>query len=51
MREPLDIEKFITDWRDTGGLELANSQSFINGLCHLLGVDAPAGTLQQEGFR
>ena len=44
MREPEDIEKFIADWRGTGGSELANTQSFINGLCHLLGVDAPAGS-------
>lgn len=44
MREPADIEKFIADWRDTGGSELANTQSFINGLCHLLGVDPPAGS-------
>ena len=44
MREPADIEKFIADWRDTGGSELANTQSFIKGLCQLLGVDAPAGS-------
>ena len=44
MRDPAEIEKFIADWRDTGGSELANTQSFINGLCHLLGVDAPTGS-------
>lgn len=44
MREPAEIDKFIADWRDTGGSELANTQSFINGLCHLLGVDAPSGS-------
>ena len=44
MRDPADIDKFIADWRDTGGSELANTQSFINGLCYLLGVDAPAGS-------
>ena len=44
MREPAEIDKFIADWRDTGGSELANTQSFINGLCHLLGVEAPAGS-------
>ena len=44
MREPADIDKFIAAWRDTGGSELANTQSFINGLCQLLGVDAPAGS-------
>ena len=44
MMDPADIDKFIAHWRDTGGSELANTQSFINGLCHLLGVDAPAGS-------
>lgn len=44
MREPAEIEKFIADWRDTGGSELANTQSFINGLCCILGVDAPTGS-------
>ena len=39
-----EIEHFIAQWRDTGGSELANTQSFINGLCHLLGVSAPAGS-------
>lgn len=38
-----DIEQFIADWRDTGGSELANTRSFINGLCRLLGVAPPAG--------
>ena len=44
MRDPANIDKFITDWRDTGGSELANTQSFINGLCHLLGVATPDGS-------
>ena len=30
--------------RDTGGSELANTQSFINGLCQLIGVDPPHGS-------
>lgn len=38
------IEEFIAHWRETGGSELANTQSFINGLCALIGVDAPAGS-------
>lgn len=41
MTEAAEIEKFIAAWRDTGGSELANTQSFINGLCHLIGLDAP----------
>ena len=44
MRDAGEIDKFIADWRDTGGSELANTQSFINGLGHLLGVDAPVGS-------
>lgn len=50
MREPAEIEKFIADWRDTGGSELANTQSFINGLCHLLGVDAPVGSRTDDAY-
>lgn len=44
MTDPAQIDKFIAAWRDTGGSELANTQSFINGLCQILGVDAPAGS-------
>lgn len=38
------VEAFIEQWRHTGGSELANTQSFINGLCQLIGVDPPAGS-------
>ncbi|MFN3474774.1 MAG: class I SAM-dependent DNA methyltransferase [Blastomonas sp.] len=38
------IEAFIAQWRDTGGSELANTQSFINCLCALIGVPAPDGS-------
>ncbi len=38
------IEKFIDEWRDTGGSELANTQSFINGLCSILNVQSPRGS-------
>jgi hypothetical protein len=44
MGSPNTIESFIAAWRDTGGSELANTQSFINGLCGLLGVDPPSGS-------
>ena len=37
-------EQFIAAWRDTGGSELANTQSFVNGLCDLIGVPAPDGS-------
>lgn len=39
-----DIDAFIAHWRDTGGSELANTQSFINGLCALIGVAPPHGS-------
>jgi hypothetical protein len=43
MLEADKIESFIAEWRGTGGSELANTQSFINGLARLLGVDPPRG--------
>ena len=44
MGENPDVERFIAQWRDTGGSELANTQSFINGLCQLIGVEPPHGS-------
>ena len=38
------IEKFIETWRGTGGSELANTQTFVNDLCVILGVAAPLGS-------
>jgi hypothetical protein len=38
------IETFIADWIITGGSELANTQSFVNGLAALIGVDPPKGS-------
>lgn len=35
------IETFIAHWRDTGGSELAHMQSFIAGLCALIGAPPP----------
>jgi hypothetical protein len=43
------IEQFIEDWRHTGGSELANTQSFINGLCAVLGVESPHGSRADDG--
>ncbi|MCD0461417.1 DNA methyltransferase [Roseiconus lacunae] len=34
-------EEFIDRWKDSGGAELANSQSFLKELCDLLGVPQP----------
>ena len=44
MGDPAEIETFIAAWRDTGGYELANTHSFLNGLCRLLGIGEPAGS-------
>jgi hypothetical protein len=38
------IDNFIAEWAPTGGSELANTQSFVNGLCGLIGVDPPKGS-------
>lgn len=38
------VETCIAHWRDTGGSELANTQSFVNGLCALIGVAPPAAS-------
>ena len=44
MGEAFEVDRFIAEWRDTGGSELANTQSFINGLCRLIGVEPPRGS-------
>lgn len=38
----MDVEAFITRWRQSGGSERANFQSFANELADLLGVSRPA---------
>lgn len=43
-KEDLQTDTFVAHWRNTGGSELANTQSFINGLCNLLGLEPPAGS-------
>ena len=48
MGETFDAEQFIAQWRDTGGSELANTQSFINGLCRLIGVEPPRGSRSDD---
>ncbi len=50
MVGPNSIEDFIVHWRETGGSELANTQSFINGLCALIGVPAPHGSRTDDAF-
>ena len=43
-----DVAAFIDRWRESGGAEIANTQSFLNELCDLLGVDKPEPTLPEE---
>jgi hypothetical protein len=44
------VEAFIAAWRDTGGSELANTQSFVNGLCAVLGAAAPKGSRTDDAL-
>jgi hypothetical protein len=41
-------QDFIARWKDSGGAELANSQSFLKELCHVLDVDDPEPTQSDE---
>lgn len=42
------IEEFIERWRGVTASELSTSQSFVMGLCELLGVDKPHATEEQD---
>ena len=42
------LDAFIAHWRKTGGSELANTQSFLNALCSLIGVEVPNGSLADD---
>ena len=44
MTDTEAAERFILSWSATGGSELANTQSFINKLCALVGVEPPRGS-------
>ena len=44
MADEAAIEQFIANWAATGGSELANTQSFVNELCSLIGVAPPRGS-------
>jgi hypothetical protein len=44
MGDSQAVERFISSWSATGGSELANTQSFINELCALIGVEPPRGS-------
>ena len=45
---PDATEAFITRWSGTTASELATAQSFVIGLCALLGVDKPHPTPEQD---
>ncbi|GJL97486.1 MAG: DNA methyltransferase yeeA [Hyphobacterium sp.] len=36
-----DIEAFTARWRESGGMEIANTQPFLNEFCDLLGLPRP----------
>lgn len=44
----MTVDDFIAEWAPTGGSELANTQSFVNGLCALIGVEAPKGSREDD---
>lgn len=44
MEDEAKIDAFIARWQDSGGSELANTQSFINELCAIIGVAPPNGS-------
>ena len=44
MADKATVEHFISSWALTGGSELANTQSFVNELCALIGVEQPRGS-------
>ncbi|KQO07840.1 type IIL restriction-modification enzyme MmeI [Sphingomonas sp. Leaf242] len=48
MTDPAAIDAFIAHLRGTGGSELANTQSFLNGLCALISVDPPHGSRSDD---
>ncbi|ODU46295.1 DNA methyltransferase [uncultured Aquimonas sp.] len=42
------VEAFIAKWNGVNASELSTSQSFLIDLCHLLGVDTPHPTAEQN---
>lgn len=44
------VAGFIALWRETGGSELANTQSFVNELCNLIGSAAPDGSRSDDSL-
>ncbi len=50
MGHDVEVERFVEQWRETGGSELANTQSFINALCNLIGVEPPHGSRADDGY-
>lgn len=50
MSDSDKLKSFISEWALTGGSELANTQSFVNGLCALIGVDPPKGSRTDDSY-
>ncbi|MCA8999219.1 MAG: hypothetical protein KDA80_19650 [Planctomycetaceae bacterium] len=45
---PMTPQEFISRWQGSGGAELANSQTFLNEFCDLIGVPHPDPTQADE---
>lgn len=45
-----DIQAFIDRWRESGGMEIANTQPFLNEFCDLLGLDRPEPSKEQTAL-
>ena len=48
MTTPTDASAFISRWQGVTASELSTSQSFVIGLCELLGVPRPHATPEQD---
>ena len=48
MTTPTDASAFIARWQGVTASELSTSQSFVIGLCELLGVPRPHATPEQD---
>lgn len=47
---PEAIDAFIQRWKDSGGGELSNTQSFLNEFCDLIGVSRPEPSREETAL-
>ena len=50
MPSSKDIDAFIRRWKDSGGGELSNTQSFLNEFCDLIGVARPEPSREETAL-